>query len=103
VSLVIRTTTTTRYSTQLDTVTHRDVSRADLRSLAELYASGAIAGVANTIVSNPVEHIRIRQSHFLATLSTLMCPQDFKLSQLLRRSYMPDHGTAQQSFIKQEV
>jgi len=27
---------------------------------AELYASGAIAGVANTIVANPVEHIRIR-------------------------------------------
>ncbi|BEI83229.1 hypothetical protein CcaverHIS002_0310970 [Cutaneotrichosporon cavernicola] len=29
-------------------------------SLAELYASGAIAGAANTIVAGPVEHIRIR-------------------------------------------
>ncbi|WOO76719.1 putative mitochondrial carrierc [Vanrija pseudolonga] len=29
-------------------------------SLAELYASGAIAGVANTAVAGPVEHIRIR-------------------------------------------
>ncbi|GFZ50836.1 Carrier protein YMC1, mitochondrial [Saitozyma sp. JCM 24511] len=29
-------------------------------NLAELWASGAIAGVANTAVANPVEHIRIR-------------------------------------------
>ncbi|EIW68366.1 hypothetical protein TREMEDRAFT_32480 [Tremella mesenterica DSM 1558] len=29
-------------------------------NLAELYTAGAIAGVANTIVANPVEHIRIR-------------------------------------------
>lgn len=29
-------------------------------NLAELWASGAIAGVANTVVANPVEHIRIR-------------------------------------------
>lgn len=29
-------------------------------NLAELYASGAIAGTANTIVAGPVEHIRIR-------------------------------------------
>lgn len=28
----------------------------------ELWASGAFAGVANTAVANPVEHIRIRQS-----------------------------------------
>lgn len=30
--------------------------------LGELWASGAFAGVANTAVANPVEHIRIRQS-----------------------------------------
>ncbi|GMK53699.1 hypothetical protein CspeluHIS016_0102850 [Cutaneotrichosporon spelunceum] len=29
-------------------------------SYAELYASGAIAGAANTVVAGPVEHIRIR-------------------------------------------
>ncbi|KAL1413029.1 Mitochondrial carrier protein ymc2 [Vanrija albida] len=29
-------------------------------TLAELYASGAVAGVANTAVAGPVEHIRIR-------------------------------------------
>ncbi|WVF67581.1 hypothetical protein IAT40_002339 [Kwoniella sp. CBS 6097] len=29
-------------------------------NLGELWASGAIAGVANTVVSTPVEHIRIR-------------------------------------------
>lgn len=31
-------------------------------SLGELYLSGAFAGVANTVVANPVEHIRIRES-----------------------------------------
>ena len=28
----------------------------------ELWVAGAIAGVANTVVANPVEHIRIRKS-----------------------------------------
>lgn len=28
--------------------------------LGELYAAGAVAGVANTAVAGPVEHIRIR-------------------------------------------
>ncbi|ORY35492.1 mitochondrial carrier domain-containing protein [Naematelia encephala] len=40
--------------------------------LGELYASGAIAGVANTIVATPVEHIRIR----LQTQSTFAGPLD---------------------------
>lgn len=31
-------------------------------SLGELWAAGAFAGVANTVVANPVEHIRIRES-----------------------------------------
>lgn len=29
--------------------------------MGELYAAGAFAGVANTVVANPVEHIRIRE------------------------------------------
>lgn len=33
--------------------------------LGELFAAGAFAGVANTVVANPVEHIRIRQSPLL--------------------------------------
>ncbi|CAD6569635.1 MAG: hypothetical protein TREMPRED_005358 [Tremellales sp. Tagirdzhanova-0007] len=31
-----------------------------LLGIGELWASGAIAGVANTVIANPVEHIRIR-------------------------------------------
>ena len=30
--------------------------------LGELWASGAFAGTVNTVVANPVEHIRIRKS-----------------------------------------
>jgi hypothetical protein len=32
--------------------------------LGELWASGAFAGTVNTVVANPVEHIRIRTSSF---------------------------------------
>lgn len=54
--------------------------------LGELWASGAFAGVANTVVANPVEHIRIRGSapgisnkHNSLTDST----QDFRRNRLL--------------------
>ena len=37
------------------------ISKADTdTNVGELWASGVIAGVANTVVANPVEHIRIR-------------------------------------------
>ena len=38
-------------------------------SLGELYLSGAFAGVANTVVAGPVEHIRIRESSPFAGLA----------------------------------
>jgi hypothetical protein len=36
--------------------------------LGELWASGAFAGTVNTVVANPVEHIRIRK--FVSMISS---------------------------------
>ena len=40
--------------------------------LGELWASGAFAGTVNTVVANPVEHIRIRKSSRYSVKQTLM-------------------------------
>lgn len=40
--------------------------------LGELWASGAFAGTVNTVVANPVEHIRIRKSSHYSVKQRLM-------------------------------
>jgi hypothetical protein len=51
--------------------------------LGELWASGAFAGTVNTVVANPVEHIRIRMScAFIHPIDWKADMQDFKHNQL---------------------
>jgi hypothetical protein len=40
--------------------------------LGELWMSGAFAGTVNTVVANPVEHIRIRKSSIGCSVSYIL-------------------------------
>jgi len=61
--------------------------------LGELWASGAFAGTVNTVVANPVEHIRIRTSVSLALINQMKGEstkdQDYKHNQLPKSIMVP--------------
>lgn len=59
-----------------------------LTPTAELYASGAIGGLANTVVAGPVEHIRIRLQTQPANAKLYSGPLDCA-AQLIKSNGLP--------------
>ncbi len=69
----------------------------------QLVASGVFAGLANGVVSGPVEHIRIRKWTSDSTLSSpLIFVQDYRHN-LLQNLYTPVHGMPLGRFMRSRV